>query len=184
MVNTFLPYPDFKRVALVLDTKRLMKQRVEAYQIIKAIECYKLNRKSKSFCKKSAWINHPATKMWMKNLNALKLYFNVMIDEINRRGYKNSLPKYKIGKNVKMPFWLGYEPIHLTHRASLLRKNYEHYSKYFKVPKRYMTFDYIWITKLSDEQQKHIKYYMEGKIKKNPYRLIDLSFQRFTGNYA
>jgi len=36
MVNTFLPYADFVEVAQSLDDRRLGKQRVEAFQILKA----------------------------------------------------------------------------------------------------------------------------------------------------
>ena len=37
-MQTFLPYADFERSAKSLDYKRLGKQRVEAMQLIKAIE--------------------------------------------------------------------------------------------------------------------------------------------------
>ena len=37
-MQTFLPYPNFKRTAKVLDYRRLGKQRVEGMQIINAIE--------------------------------------------------------------------------------------------------------------------------------------------------
>ncbi len=40
MVNTFLPYSDFKLSAKVLDNKRLGKQRVEAQQIITLLQDY------------------------------------------------------------------------------------------------------------------------------------------------
>jgi hypothetical protein len=37
-VQTFLPYPDFRRTAEVLDSPRLGKQRVETLQILRALE--------------------------------------------------------------------------------------------------------------------------------------------------
>ena len=48
MVNTFLPYSDFKRCAKVLDYKRLGKQRVEAKQIIDILENYEALAKTLS----------------------------------------------------------------------------------------------------------------------------------------
>ncbi len=36
-MQTFLPYPDFKESFRALDSKRLGKQRVEAFQILNAI---------------------------------------------------------------------------------------------------------------------------------------------------
>ena len=37
-MQTFLPYPDFKKSASCLDYKRLGKQRVEGLQILNAIQ--------------------------------------------------------------------------------------------------------------------------------------------------
>ena len=31
---------------------------------------------------------------------------------------------------IKMPWWLGFEPLHSSHRANLLRKDPEYYSKH------------------------------------------------------
>jgi hypothetical protein len=36
-MQTFLPYPDYKLSASVMDMRRLGKQRVETWQIIKAL---------------------------------------------------------------------------------------------------------------------------------------------------
>ncbi len=52
-MQTFLPYPDFKRSAKVLDYRRLGKQRVEALQILKALQV-----------ENYGWRNHPIVKMW------------------------------------------------------------------------------------------------------------------------
>jgi len=38
MVNTFLPYQNFRKIAKILDWKRLGKQRVEAKQIINILD--------------------------------------------------------------------------------------------------------------------------------------------------
>ena len=44
MVNTFLPYPDFVKSAKALDYKRLGKQRVEAWQILRALRGEKITK--------------------------------------------------------------------------------------------------------------------------------------------
>ena len=84
LMQTFLPYPDFKKSLQTLDYRRLGKQRVEAYQILRAIKYG------------GGWQHHPVTKMWRNHINALKLYHNLCIDEWVRRGYKNSMEKMKI----------------------------------------------------------------------------------------
>jgi len=50
-MQTFLPYKDYDQCAEILDNKRLNKQILEAYQILKV-----LSGKSPS----GAWRNHPA----------------------------------------------------------------------------------------------------------------------------
>lgn len=118
-MQTFLPYPEFDKSAAVLDRKRLGKQRVEAYQILRAIE------------DGNGWGNHPIVKMWTGFENALKLYSNAMVKEWIRRGYQNSLEIYDLGGySIVYPWWIGIEELHSSHRAALLAKDYEFYSKY------------------------------------------------------
>ena len=148
MVNTFLPYSDFRQSARVLDNKRLLKQRVEAYQIIKAIETRYSDHPS-------CWIRHPAAKQWIGYVPALKLYCNEMIDETIRRGFNNHMEKYVLPLNepIVKPWWIGYAPIHAAHQASLLRKHPDHYKQYFRVPSEYMDYAYIWVVNLPHEIQ-------------------------------
>ncbi len=117
-MQTFLPYEDFDDCAKVLDYRRLGKQRVEAFQILKA-----LDRDS------GGWVNHPATKMWRGYKDALKAYMNAMISEWERRGYKNTMVYADVPENYELPRWMGSR-IHATHRAALLAKNSEHYAKF------------------------------------------------------
>ena len=81
-MQTFLPYSDFEKSAKVLDYRRLGKQRVEGYQIMKAL----LN-----LTESKAWRNHPATAMWRGHEGALALYCKTMCEEWIRRGYNDSL---------------------------------------------------------------------------------------------
>ena len=75
MVNTFVTDSNPKIIAKNLDSRRLGKQRVEAFQIIKALEG-----------KTKGWKNHPATKAWEGHIEALKDYYNIMINEWISRG--------------------------------------------------------------------------------------------------
>ena len=62
-VQTFLPYPDFRRTAEALDSPRLGKQRVETLQILRALELPEYG-----------WGNHPAVRMWRGYTPALVCY--------------------------------------------------------------------------------------------------------------
>lgn len=119
-MQTFLPYPNIKKSLQVLDSRRLGKQRVEAYQILNII----LNR-----TETKGWRNHPVVKMWKKYPNALKFYFNECIVEWKKRGYQNNMSLEKIKGKVRFPLWFGNNNFHASHRSNLLRKNKDYYSK-------------------------------------------------------
>lgn len=123
-MQTFLPYESFTESAKCLDYRRLGKQRVEAYQILRA-----LTGESKG------WTNHPATKMWKGFEYALAEYGFDICGEWRQRGYKDTLmPKFYAffadAPDYTYPLWLGNEQFHASHRSNLLRKNKEFYSKY------------------------------------------------------
>jgi hypothetical protein len=118
-MQTFLPYPDFHETASVLDYRRLGKQRVEAQQIIKALEDDNYG-----------WKNHPIVKMWQGYKNALLLYKNAMIKEWVKRGYRNNMDIIEINGPINYPAWLGNERLHASHRSNLLRKDYKYYSQF------------------------------------------------------
>ena len=120
-MQTFLPYKSFKQSLQSLDYRRLGKQRVEAYQILNVL----LGR-----TETKGWINHPITKMWKGYENALKQYHNECIDEWIGRGYNNTMKHEIIEGEIKYPQWLGNDLFHSSHRANLLRKDKEFYSKY------------------------------------------------------
>ena len=117
-MQTFVPYADVEKVANCLDYRRLGKQRVEAMQILHAIE------------RKNGWSNHPIVKMWRGHERALKFYCNAMVREWVRRGYKNTMKLYPIKGEVTFPSWWGNEELHSSHRAALLEKDNEHYSRF------------------------------------------------------
>lgn len=138
-MQTFLPYSDFEASAKVLDRARLGKQRVETLQLMKAITGFS-----------SAWGNHPAAKMWKGSIQGLWMYQVAICKEWMNRGYKDTclaktteIVEYA-GLTGGLPSWLGNEDFHRAHQSNLVRKNPDHYAKYFpNVPNN---LPYIWPT--------------------------------------
>jgi hypothetical protein len=117
-MQTFLPYPDFKKSLYALDYRRLGKQRVEAYQIIRALRYG------------GGYSHHPAVIMWRGHINALKLYYNYALDEWIRRGYENRMQKMPIHGRIVFPQWFGNDKFHAAHRSNLLRKDHNYYGHF------------------------------------------------------
>jgi len=125
-MQTFLPYPDFKQSVKSLDYRRLGKQRVEAFQLLKALELPTYG-----------WQNHPATNMWRGYESALAVYMNCCIQEWVLRGYNNSM-SYVMDSlvdsdAVRLPPWIGDSSVHLSHQSNLYRKDPVFYSKFAEV---------------------------------------------------
>jgi len=78
-MQTFLPSTSFEQSAKWLDTLRLGKQRVECYQILKALT-------DPSY----GWQNHPAVNMWRQHKHALLFYSIAICLEWQQRGYKDT----------------------------------------------------------------------------------------------
>lgn len=134
-MQTFLPYPDFAKSAAALDTKRLGKQRVEAYQILNTI-----------LSGRKAWANHPAVSMWRGFEPALTVYKDVCIREGLKRGFKNTMLFSPVDPlHYPLPAWVGREDFHLSHQSNLVRKLPSHYEPLFPgVP---AVLPYVWPTK-------------------------------------
>jgi hypothetical protein len=126
-MQTFLPYDSYQETARCLDYRRLGKQRVETLQILNA-----LNGQSRG------WVNHPATKMWRGHRVHLISYGIAICDEWIRRGYKDTCGQKILGhldaayaaQEYDIPPWLGYEPLHSSHRSNLLRKDSAYYGQF------------------------------------------------------
>lgn len=133
-MQTFLPFPDFIDSAYVLDYKRLGKQRVETWQIIRALRG-----------ETKGWVNHPAVKMWRGYESALALYGVVVCAIWKDRGYNDTmLPRFArlLDGNVTMPDWIGDERFHRSHQSNLIRKDHDHYAPFFPgVPD---DLEYVW----------------------------------------
>jgi hypothetical protein len=130
-MQTFLPSKSFEESASILDSKRLNKQILECYQILKVLS---------SDDPKAGWRNHPAVKMWRGAENVLYKYATAMIQEANRRGIRTAKNQenLKILRRSKKQGWGSQYPKWLqnseerrrvitTHRANLYRKDPEYY---------------------------------------------------------
>jgi hypothetical protein len=133
-VQTFLPYPDFRASAAVLDPKRLGKQRVEAIQVLRAITLPTYG-----------WRHHPAAKMWRGYEEGLVRYgldicaawcasgradtcAATLVADLGRDGVR---PQAELAAAGELPPWLGDEAVHRSHRSALLRKDPDYYGPLF-----------------------------------------------------
>jgi hypothetical protein len=132
-MQTFVPYPDFRASAVVLDSRRLGKQRVETFQILRAL-----------IWPTYGWKNHPATRMWRGFVPALVCYGLATCDEWERRGHADgtraSLLEFHGGSaplfeellaTGQVPPWWGHDALHRSHQSALVRKDPAYYRAYF-----------------------------------------------------
>jgi hypothetical protein len=140
-MQTFLPYEDFFQSAAVLDYRRLGKQRVETWQILRA-----LNGETRG------WTSHPASKMWRGHELLLIKYGIVICQEWVQRGYKDTMlsrfedlsTSQRLNEDgaYDRPEWLGNPEFHLSHQSNLVRKDPEYYEPIFPgVP---ADLEYLW----------------------------------------
>jgi hypothetical protein len=143
MVNTFYIDPNPKVTARILDDKRLGKQRVEAFQIIQALEG-----------KTKGWKNHPAAKSWKGYETALKLYYNIMVKEWVRRGKENNMKLYKLPHKdeIKFPYWTTCQKVLDSHKARLIQKEPTYYLDKLETSKKSLKYGYIWPAKWTNEE--------------------------------
>jgi hypothetical protein len=132
-VQTFLPYADPRASAAALDDRRLGKQRVETYQVLRAITWPTYG-----------WKHHPAVRMWRGFVPALVAYGLACLDEWAARGHadgtRTGLLEFSGGREPDwddlhdlgaVPPWVGDEAFHLSHRSALVRKEPGHYRPLF-----------------------------------------------------
>ena len=145
-MQTFLPYSCFSESVKVLDYKRLGKQRVEAMQIINVLTGIQQTK---------GWHNHPAVKMWKGYELALSMYHDLCILEWLSHGFNNTMAfKYydisngsAIGSTKgipEMPWWIGNEDFHRSHRSRLIEKDESFYLPLFPDDKLFNGGKYFW----------------------------------------
>jgi hypothetical protein len=140
-MQTFLPYSDFAASADALDPKRLQKQIVETFQIMKALTIPEYG-----------WKHHPAVRMWRGHAMQLSLYQNACVAIRAARGWDTLLDMpertLQLVKDAGMthetalPEWLGHEEFHHSHRSNLVRKDVAYYGPQF--PDGDPTAPYVW----------------------------------------
>ncbi|GAB2753233.1 MSMEG_6728 family protein [Streptomyces bullii] len=150
-MQTFLPYPDFAASAVVLDRRRLGKQRVEALQVLRGL-----------VVPGYGWRHHPAVRMWAGYEEALVRYGLEVCRVWREQGHQDScaatlvadLRAVRPGGPLRdqaalaaageLPPWLGDEAFHRSHRSALLRKDPTAYAPHFSdVPD---DLPYVWPT--------------------------------------
>lgn len=132
-MQTFLPWPEFEWSARTLDNKRLGKQRVETLQIMHHL----------LLGGGGSWQNHPAVKMWEGYERALLAYQQAICNEWSSvRGFADTCwDKTRLmfldvvvdpmATPLIAPPWIGDVDFHISHQSNLLRKDPEHYRKFF-----------------------------------------------------
>jgi hypothetical protein len=115
-LQTFLPYADLRASCAVLDDRRLGKQRVETFQILRALTWPTY-----------AWKNHPAVKMWRGFVPALVAYGLENCREWTRRGHADTVAEQLLAwgssPSYDLPPWFGLAALHRSHRSALVRKD-------------------------------------------------------------
>ena len=132
-MQTFLPYAEFAASAAVLDDRRLGKQRVETFQVLRA-----------STWPTYGWKNHPATRMWRGFVPALVSYGVAICQEWEARGHADAVraqllrftggaaPSWRELRDTgRLPPWIGHDPVHVSHQSALVRKDPEFYRPLF-----------------------------------------------------
>jgi hypothetical protein len=123
-----MPYgSDYSASAKSLDNKRIGKQRVETYQILRAL-----------LGESKGWTRHPATLMWKGHEFQLYEYQSAICTEWSRRGFKDtvmeSTKKLIMEKGLRptynAPDWTSIPALAITHRANLYLKDPIHYAKF------------------------------------------------------
>jgi len=138
-MQTFLPLPDFRLSAEVLDNRRLGKQRVEVLQILNSLDPSYVYR---------GWVNHPAVRMWCHHEHALALYGLIVCERWLELGFMDTCyekilsrtglimdrnilqEKYDLREKGFLPKWFGDPLFHASHRSNLLRKDPSWYGQF------------------------------------------------------
>jgi hypothetical protein len=136
-MQTFFPYSTPQTIRTILDYKRLGKQRVEGYQILKTLRG-----------DSTGWKNHPAVKMWRGHMPALLDYTLAMCEEWTSRGYTDTLSDKLfeefgdlIDTTITYPLWCERQDVLDSHKAMLYLKDPAHYALF--APYSHIT-AYVW----------------------------------------
>lgn len=128
-MQTFLPYSDFRKSLETLDNRRLGKQRVEGYQILRGM-----------FDLSQGWLHHPAVKMWRGHAPSLVDYTLTACEVWCERGFSDTTADKVYELDAE---FLSYEPhdcvppswttdprVLDSHKAMLFHKDPIHYKQF------------------------------------------------------
>jgi hypothetical protein len=130
-LQVFVPLPDIGESVRSLDDKRLFKQLLECVQLLAVI----LNVPKDDGTPRTGWKNHPAALQWKLWPGALRAYALAAAEECRRRGLNSAALEARLNRlpcepSLEMPVWWGDERVHSSHRARLLQKDFDHYSRF------------------------------------------------------
>lgn len=159
MVNTFLVHSDFRQSAECLDVKRLGKQRVEAFQILRILgdiqvlsNVFELPQPTDVY-KRRAWIRELAQAY--KNSGWFLCWHRSAIHKVSRQTTDFRSPDIRVIRAVGFYYhpavlmWLGYEQalkqyinVHIDRWISLgYTNNMERYDVPAEIPQPVWTYD-------------------------------------------
>lgn len=116
-MQTFLAYADVQKSLDCLNKQRLLKQVVEAKQIINIVDGVNQTK---------GWVNHPAVRMYKGYRKFLYYYYNSAWISARKRGINfKKLHCVETPLTIEYPWWFGDEKFHESHRANLWRKAYD-----------------------------------------------------------
>lgn len=124
-MQTFLPHISIVDSVKCLDSKRLNKQILECYQIIRV-----LNNETEGYK------NHPAVLMWKGYEQALLCYAITCCCESENRFNRIHNTKDKLlcyidyNSTIVYPKWFGNDKFHESHRSNLYRKDSVYYKQF------------------------------------------------------
>ena len=121
-MQVFVCDSSMSRSAQMLDSKRLNKQIVEAFQLVED---------------RLPNLHHPAYMFWKEHKKELRMYMSCLCAEYTRRYGK----EHKCANVASKPttdsfasFIPEFDLLLLSHRVNLLRKDENWYSQFFSVP--------------------------------------------------
>lgn len=119
-MQIFLPYPDFKQSVECLNNIHLNSQKWNC-QVM-----------AKTFTRNDRWASHPTFLAWKPYYESFKYYHDLVVDEWLKRGFRTIAVKYETPKPDKrfLPWFIGEEMFHQSHRSNLLRKDPTYASRF------------------------------------------------------
>jgi hypothetical protein len=158
-MQTFLSEQTFAESAAVLDNKRLNKQLLEGYQILKAISQTPDGGGSRIDGKVPFASNHPVTNQWRGSEAVLCLYLGHIMTECDLRGIKwdknwaNICDLFhnnpQLADNLILPDWYvdnsARRRVLMTHRRNLWWKDHDYYEQYMADARMVDSEPVVWV---------------------------------------